>query len=163
MMAIAQNRQKTFRDLLGRDIKVGDNVLHLWTRLDARGYPTGGEGAINKKLATVIKQTPKGIGIEWRDPHNKRKIKRSTIKNTRNRLIILDGKKLSLYLEDIVKDVEEAHEKDKKYKNTRIKNLGLEIQLEKEMNNILAKNNRELQETIKALVKGSERFELLDL
>jgi hypothetical protein len=162
-MAQTQNRQKTFRDLLGRDIKIGDNVLHLWTRVDARGYPTGGEGAIHKKLATVTKQTPKGIGIEWRDSKDKRRIRKSTIFNTRNRIIVLDGKKLILEIDDIIKDVEEVHEKDKKYKNTRIKNLGLELKLEREMNETLAKHNIELQETVKALAKGSERFELLDL
>ena len=114
--------QKTFRDLLGRDIKVGDNVLHLWTKVDPMGYARGGEGAINKKIATVIKQTPKGIGIEWRDGYNKKKIRKSTIFNTRNRLIILDGKSLILNIEDIVEDVEKSHEKYKKSMATRRKN-----------------------------------------
>ena len=91
---MTQNEQKTFRDLLGREIKVGDNVLHLWTKIGSDGYPTGGKEAINKKLATVIKQTPKGVGIEWRDSRDKRVIKKSTIYNTTNRLIILDGKKI---------------------------------------------------------------------
>jgi len=158
-----QQPQHTFRDLLGRDIKIGDNVLHLWTKVDPMGYARGGEGAINKKLATVIKQTPKGIGIEWRDPHDKRRIRKSTIKNTRNRLIILDGKKLNLEIDDIVKDVEEAHEKERKSKNTRIRNLGLQLKSEREKNKRSAKNNNELHETIKELTAGSERFSMLDL
>ena len=111
---MTQQTQKTFKDLLGRDIKVGDSILHLWTRVDSRGYPQGGSGAINKKLATVIKLTSKGVGIEWRDSRNKRLIKRSTIFNTRNRLIVLDGKSLKLNIEDIVNDVELSHEKYKK-------------------------------------------------
>lgn len=156
IMEQIQNIQKTFRDLLGRDIKVGDNVLHLWTKVDPIGYAKGGKGAINRKLATVIKQTPKGVGIEWRDPHDKRIIKRSTIKNTTNRLIVLDGKRFNLEINDIVKNVEEAHEKFRKSKNTRIKNLGLELKLEKE-------KNHELKKAIKMLTVGSERFELLDL
>lgn len=157
------NEQKTFRDLLGRDIKVGDNVIHLWTKLDARGYPKGGEGAINKKLATVIKHAKNGIGIEWRDSHDKRKIKRSTIFNTRNRLIILDGKKLNLHLDDIVKDVEEANNKERKYKNTRIKNLKSEIKLIEDNRDEIFKENEELKEAIEMLAKGSERFSMLDL
>jgi hypothetical protein len=157
------NEQKTFRDLLGRDIKVGDNVLHLWTRLDNRGYPKGGAGGVGKKLATVINQTPKGVGIEWRDSHDKRRIKRSNIKNTRNRLIILDGKKLSLEIDDIVKDVEEAHDKYKKSTTTRRRNLNTKLAFEREMNGVLAEKNRELQEAIKMLTNGSERFSLLDL
>ena len=71
---MTQQAQKTFRDLLGRDIKVGDSILHLWTRVDSSGYPQGGQGAINKKLATVVKQTSKGVGIEWRDSLNKKLI-----------------------------------------------------------------------------------------
>jgi len=158
-----QNIQKRFRDLLGREIKVGDNVLHLWTKVDPMGYAKGGQGAINRKLATVIKQTPKGIGIEWRDPHDKRIIKRSTIKNTTNRLIVLDGKSLILEIDDIVRDVQEAHEKERKSKNTRIKNLSANLKLEKEKSRRSAKNNNELQATVAALMKGCERFELLDL
>ncbi len=158
-----ENIQKTFRDLLGRDIKIGDNVLHLWTNVDPQGYARGGEGAVKKKLATVIKQTPKGIGIQWRDPHDKRIIKKSTILNTRNRLIVLDGKSLILNIEDIVKDVEESHEKYKKGMETRRKTLRSKLKLEVEMNNILADKNHELQEVVKTLTAGSERFSLLDL
>lgn len=160
---MTQQPQKTFRDLLGRDIKVGDNVLHLWTKIDSRGYSTGGQGAVNKKLATVIKQTPKGIGIEWRDSHDKKKIKRSTIFNTRNRLIVLDGKNLKLNIDDIVKDVEASHERYKKSMRTRSKNLRAELKLKKDMNDILAKNNKELKESVEALMQGSERFQMLDL
>ena len=157
------NEQKTFRDLLGRDIKIGDNVLHLWTKVDSSGYAQGGKGSVNKKLATVIKQTPKGIGIEWRDSHDKRQIKRSTIFNTRNRLIILDGKKLKLEYNDIVNDVQKSHEKYKKSIGTRNKNLRLKFKLEKEMNDILTTKNKELEKTVELLVKGSERFHMLDL
>ncbi len=157
------NEQKTFRDLLGRDIKIGDNVLHLWTKVDSSGYAQGGKGSVNKKLATVIKQTPMGIGIEWRDSHDKRKIKRSTIFNTRNRLIILDGKKLKLEYNDTVNDVQKYHEKYKKSIGTRNKNLRLKFKLEKEMNDILTTKNKELEKTVKLLIKGSERFHMLDL
>ena len=156
----ADNQQKTFRDLLGRDIKVGDNVLHLWTKIDRMGYPHGG---VNKKLATVIKQTEKGISIEWRDPHDKRIIKKSNIKNTRNRLIVLDGKKLNLEIEDIVKNVQEAHEKDRKSKNTRIKNLSVNLKKTKKHRDKLTEENKELKKLIKELTKGSERFEILDI
>ncbi len=158
-----ENQQKTFRDLLGRDIKVGDTVLHLWTYVGIDGYPNGGKGAIKKKLATVIKQTPKGIGIEWRDSHDKRKIKKSTIFNTRNRLIILDGKSLKLSIDDIIKDVEESYERYKKSKNTRIKNLRHELQLIDADRNELFKENTELKKAIKILTEGSERFNMLDL
>jgi len=156
------NEQKIFRDLLGRDIKIGDNVLHLWTRVDNRGYPIGGQGAINKKIATVIKQTPNGIGIEWRDKRDKR-IKRSTIFNTKNRLIVLDGKKIMLNFDDIVKDVEESYEKYKKSMATKIKNLNEELKLSEKERIELKTENKELKEAIKILTKGSERFEILDL
>lgn len=154
------NEQQTFRDLLGRDIKIGDNVLHLCTKLDRSGYPHGG---VNKKLATVINQTPKGIGIEWRDKHDKRIIKKSNIKNTRNRLIILDGKKLNLEIDDIVKDVQEAHEKDRKNKNTRIKNLSKSLKKTQKHRDTLFKENEELLEEIETFTKGIERFSILDL
>ena len=157
------SEQKTFRDLLGRDIKIGDNVLHLWTKVDPRGYANGGKGAINKKLATVIKQTSKGIGIEWRDSHNKKIIKKSTIFNTTNRLIVLDGKKLFLNYEDIVNDVQQSYEGYKKGMATRKKKLTTELNFFKEMNDTLAKRNKELEKAIKILTKGSERFEMLDL
>ena len=160
---MTQQPQKTFRDLLGREIKVGDNVLHLWTKIDPLGYAKGGQGAINHKLATVIKQTSNGIGIEWRDKHDKRKIRKSTVFNTRNRLIVLDGKNLKLSIDDIVNSVESSFEKFRKNKNTRIKNLNSELKTEKEMNDILAKNNKELKEAIEALTQGSERFQMLDL
>lgn len=162
-MKMSDNEQKTFRDLLGRNIKIGDNVLHLWTRVDSSGYAKGGEGAVNKKLATVIKQTPKGISIEWRDSHDKRKIKRSTIRNTRNRLIVLDGKKLVLEIDDIINDVEEAHQKYKKGMETRRKTLRLEVKLVNDDRDRLFKENEELKETIGMLTEGSERFSLLDL
>ncbi len=164
------NEQKTFRDLLGRDIKIGDNVLHLWTRIGTNGYVQGGEGAVNSKLATVIKQTAKGIGIEWRDKRDKRKVKKSTIYNTRNRLIVLDGKSLILNYDDIVEDVKKEYERQKKSINTRNKNLRTKIKLEKgklnlqfDINDNLIKENEELKETISQLTKGSERFKLLDL
>jgi len=146
---MSQNEQKTFRDLLGRDIKIGDNVLHLWTKVDPLGYAQGGEGAINKKLATVIKQTPKGISIEWRDSRDKRKIRKSNIKNTRNRLIVLDGKKLNLEIDDIVRDVQQAHEKERKSKNTRIKNLSANLKLEKEHRKTLLKKTKSYKKRYK--------------
>jgi len=142
-------QKNTFKDLLGRDIKIGDNVLHLWTRFDNYGYPQGGKRAISKKLATVIKQTPKGIGIEWRDSRDKKTIKKSTIFNTENRLIVLDGESLKLNYEDIIHDVEKSYEKYKKSMATKNRNLTAE--------------NTELKKLIKELIKGSERFELLDL
>ena len=160
---MTQQPQKTFRDLLGRDIKVGDDVLHLWTKIDHSGYPNGGSGAINKKLATVIKQTPKGISIEWRDSRNKTKIKRSTVFNTTNRLIILDGKKLSLSYDDIVKDVEESYQRYRKGMATRRKNLKFDLQLVTDDRNKLLKENEEFRKAIKALTVGSERFHILDL
>jgi chromosome segregation ATPase len=160
---MTQQPQKTFRDLLGRDIKVGDNVLHLWTKIDSRGYSTGGKGAVNKKLATVIKQTEKGIGIEWRDSHDKRRIKRSTIFNTRNRLIVLDGKSLKLEIDDIVKDVEESHEKYRKSMETRRKNLRHELKLVEEDRDRLYEEIKELNKAIKTLTQDSERFNILDL
>ena len=141
--------QKPFKDLLGRDIKIGDNVLHLWTRIYKGGYVQGGMGAVNKKLATVIKQTSKGIGIEWRDSRDKKTIKKSTIFNTENRLIVLDGESLKLNYEDIIHDVEKSYEKYKKSMATKNRNLTAE--------------NTELKKLIKELIKGSERFELLDL
>lgn len=155
--------EKIFKDLLGRKIKIGDNVLHLWTKTDSRGYPQDGKGAIKKKLATVISQTSKGIGIEWRDPQDKKKIKKSTVFNTQNRLIVFDGKKLNLEIEDIVKDVEEAHEKYKKSMATKRKKLKAELKVQEEINITLVKKNTELEEAIKALTEGSERFNMLDL
>ena len=160
---IIDNTQKTFRDLLGRDIKIGDNVLHLWTKVDRAGYAQGGKGSINKKLATVVKQTKKGIGIEWRDSHNKKMIKKSTIYNTMNRLIILNGESLALNYDDVVHDVEKSYEKYKKSMRTRNKNLTKKSELEKEQNDKLTTENTKLKQLIKELTKGSERFELLDL
>ena len=162
--------QKTFRDLLGRDIKIGDNVLHLWTKIGVNRYVQGREGAVNSKLATVIKQTPKGIGIEWRDKRDKRKIKRSTVFNTRNRLIVLDGKNLIINYDDIVNDVKKEYESYKKGLATSRKNLRTKLKLKKEelklqfkINDELFNKNEELKEVISQLTKDSERFNLLNI
>jgi hypothetical protein len=81
------NKQKTFRDFFGKDIKVGDDVLHLWAKI-VRDKVWGGESAIRHKKAKVVGFSAKGVRIEWKKNHTD-SMKQSTIFNTRNRLIIL--------------------------------------------------------------------------
>lgn len=154
------NSQKTFRDLLGKNIEVGDHVLHLWTTIAANGYS---EGGVKSKIAKVIKHTKKGIGIEWRDKKNKQQIKKSTIFNTRNRIIVLDDKKLTLSTADIVRDVESSHETYKKGMKTRCKNLRDQIKFERENFDTIATENKELKKIIRELTKDSDRFSLMDI
>ena len=152
-----------FKDLLGRHIYIGDNVIHLWFRIDGRGRHMGGKSGVNYKIATVIKQTKKGISIEWRDKHNKIKVKKSTIFNTTNRLIVLDGESLSLHYEDIVNDVVKSHSTYKKRISTQIKKLKKDIAFYKEQLDIISSENLALKKDIKSFTANIERFNLLDL
>ena len=77
-------KEKIYKDLLDRKIKIKDCVLHLWIKTDSRGYPTGGVLGVKYKIATVIKFTDQGIGIKWIN-HRTKKEKHSTIYNTKNK------------------------------------------------------------------------------
>ena len=107
-------REKIFKDLLGRKIKEGDNVLHLWTRITHQGWAVYGENGVGYKLATVIGFSEKGVKIEWRDKKHKDTIKKSTIFLSKNRIIALENKRLTINDNDIINDVKKEYEKYKK-------------------------------------------------
>lgn len=79
-------RKKEYKDLLDKEVKIGDKVLHLWTYVDTKGYPHGGKGAIKCKIATVVKFTPSGIQIKYIKDGTECK---SVVRNIKNRILVL--------------------------------------------------------------------------
>jgi len=149
-----------YKDMLGRIIKKGDHVLHLWCRIDTKGNIEGGPSKIKHKLATVIKLNPKSIRIRYRD---KRKNKESNITNTKNRIIVMKDNELKITPEDISEAVMKEQDQYRKTMNTRLRNTKEELKEFKKTFDILLQERDELKEVIQELTKGSERFRLLDL
>lgn len=161
------NEQKTFRDFFGRDIKVGDRVLHLWAVMSYHGIK-GGESAIKHKLATVINFSGKGVRIEWKEKNSK-PLKKSTIFNTRNRLIILRKADLGIDEEIISNEAIKEYEAYKKGMLTKIKKLKRITEVQMAQMDDLMKVKRELMEEVKELTAELQkikndiyRFELID-
>ena len=150
----------TYKDMLGRTIKQGGHVLHLWCKVDPNGHPEGGPSMIKHKLATVVKLNPKSIRIQYRD---KRKNKESNITNTKNRIIVMKNDELRINPEDIAEEVMKEQETYKKTVRTRLKNLREDIKIFQKKVDLLQLEKKDLENTIRELTKGSDRFKLLDL
>ena len=156
--------QKKFRDFFGKEIKVGDNVLHLWATVTAGRFVTS---KINHKKAVVVKFTPKGVGIEW---YKGRRKHRSTIFNTRNRLIILADGQVCLDETAIRNETLKNYESYKKGLKTRISNLKKEKEwmaqevgrLTKERELMIAKME-ELTEAYNAMSERVFRFDMMEI
>ena len=161
------NEQKIFRDFFGRDIKIGDRVIHLWATVTHLGI-SGGTSAIKHKLAKVIGFSKKGVKIEW--SLKKSSIQQSTIFNTRNRLIILKNNVPEIDEEIIVNEAVKEYESYKKGLKTRILNLKNKIiSQENRIENILSekekleKEVKYLKNEIKEFRSRVSRFELMDI
>ncbi len=161
------NEQKTFRDFFGRDIKVEDKVLHLWATVSYQGV-SGGTSAIKHKTATVIGFSKKGVRIEWKEK-NSVPLKRSTIFNTRNRLIILRKADLGIDEEIIKNEAIKEYEAYKKGMLTRIRNLREELKYKGEhIRSLIAEKHKQdkiiigLTDEIKKVKSSIYRFEIMD-
>ena len=162
---------KVFRDLFSREIKNGDKVLHLWCEKDDQGGVRHGKKAVRHKHAHVVAFGEKTVRIEWQNEDGD--IIQSSIKNTRNRIIILTENsdlierteyKVKIEVQDklLAKLYKKIAKNEEKLKGSQ--------DLNKRMNKeYLAdrKNDQlkivELQGIIDELCKGSDRFSMLDL
>lgn len=161
------NEQKTFRDFFGRDIKVKDKVLHLWATVTYL-HVEGGASMIKHKVAKVIGFSAKGVRIEWKEKNFKPR-KKSTIFNTRNRLIILRKADLGIDEEIIANEAIKEYESYKKGMITRIKNLKRTTEVQMAQMDGLMKVKKELMAEVKELTTELQRmkneiyrFELID-
>ena len=148
------------KDMFHRDIRIGDNIVHLWCELNNDGSARGGKKAVKHKHARVIGFTEKTVRIEWFNEHGD--MSSSSIKNTRNRIIILSVDK-NLMPIDKYKII-----LDKKDKNLRDLKEELDVESRKLshskfLNSELINKVEEMQETIEELSSGFKRFEMLDL
>ncbi len=160
-------KKKIYRDLFNREIKMGDDILHLWCNKDREGYARGGTGAVKYKHATVNKFNAKTVGIEWTNENGD--ISTSSIKNTRNRIIILTNDKelLNSYKykteirsrDDLINKLHRDVSKEQNKLRLESKKLSHSAFL----NSGLIKKMEEMQKIIDELIKGSERFSMLDL
>ena len=149
-----------YKDMMGRTIKVGDHVLHLWCRVTYHGQAEGGPSMIKHKLATVIKLNPKSIRIRYR---KKRETKEGNITNTTNRIIVMENDELRINPEDIVEETMKEQDAYRKSMNTKLKNARADIKIFQKKVDLLQLEKKDLENTIKELTKGSDRFKLLDL
>lgn len=159
--------QKTFRDFFGKDIKVGDIVLHLWAQV-YRDQITGAESAIKHKRAKVVAFSKKGVRIEWKKNHTD-PMKQSTVFNTRNRLIILKNGVLEFDEECLINEAMKSYESYKKGMNTRIAKLRRDATQRDAYVDELTKELEEKEDEIRDLTNALQsmrsdiyRFELVD-
>ena len=158
-------KQKKFRDFFGKEIKIGDNILHMWATV-INGRTIHGESAIRHKKAKVIKFTPKGVGIEW--IKNKEK-KHSTIFNTRNRIIILTDGNILLDEESIRNEALKEYASYKKGLLTRVSNLKKENEWRAQEIDRITQEKRLLEHKIEELTNNlhelnnkTYRFQIMD-
>ncbi len=170
-------REKVYKDMLGKEIFVGDEVLHLWLKIDGDGFPQCGKAGVKHKFATVIKICPNSVRLLHHDLNESE----SNVFTTTNRIIVINNKELIINKESIVNESIAAHEKElkriksinrimqedldkerEKYKKMR--SIGEKKSTDMQMSILDVKEeNRDLKEAIGLLTKGSERFRNLDL
>jgi len=169
--------EKTFKDMMGKEIKLGDEVLHLWLEVDDNGYPATGKKGVRNKLATIIKICPKSVRLRHHDVAKSE----SNVFNTLNRIIIVNNKELIIQKDFLIDEFVTSHIKELK----RIKTINKSIQKELEQarekykrmsstldkkNDVLKKKNlslkiynKDLKKAISLLTEGTERFQILDI
>jgi hypothetical protein len=153
-------REKKWKDLFGKEIHLEDTVLNVWANNDLyRDKGQGGEGAIQYRVAKVIKINPKSIRIEY---SHEGELRDCNIYNTANRIIVMndDG---SISSEKNVNAIIRA--KTEKHNRIKKKYVNIKKKLEQSESKIgkLTKKIDDLQTIIDDFEKDYERFTILDL
>jgi hypothetical protein len=168
---MAKRKKKTFKDMLGKEIQVGDECMHLWLTMDRRGWmQDSGKAGVKNKRAIVIKVNDKSIRIRHRDKEQSE----SNVFTTENRIIVTENGKLIVGKDYITnEEIREMNIEMEKYKKESTKeNKKLEKRNEKleEQNKALEeqgqkidKQNKELKEVVASIKRTSHRFEIMDL
>jgi hypothetical protein len=153
-------KEKIYKDLLGREIKIDDMVLHLWVNCSGIGRPLDGYLGVKYKIATVYKLNNKSIGISY---YQGQKEKHSAVHNTENRIIVMESNKLKINMEDIASKTFKRYESNLKRSRTIQKNLRVRLKESERFGLVLEEENKELKEAIDLLSPNNQRFELLDI
>jgi len=159
-------KQKIFKDFFDKIIKIDDEVLHLWCVIN-NGRVYGGEKAVQHKIGKIINLNTKTVRMEWLDQNGE--YHQSSIKNTKNRIIVLDTDKrlINSYKYHI-----EINSRDMLIHKLHKKVSALEGSLkdswkirEEHIQTISGQIDtiNKLQNTINELTKDFERFAILDL
>ena len=147
-----------FKDLFGREIKIGNTVLNVWANTNDYNQRGDGEpGIIQYRVAKVIKFCPKSIRIQYTQ---KTILKEVCIFNTCNRIIIMADKKM----------IDPNIEREKEIKEKEIKELKRDLLFAQQgLNRANSKISnrdikiREFRSVIDELESHYTRFNILDL
>lgn len=171
------SKEKIYKDMMGKDIAVGDVVLHLWLVVDDNGYPNCSKRGVKNKFATVVKMCPKSVRLRHHDLNESE----SNVFNTINRLIVVNNKELIVQKDFLVTEALAQHSKElkritsisrntqnnldqerKKYKAMRSKFDRQHTDIQKDKSK-LREENIDLRAAINLLTRGREKFRNLDL
>ncbi len=153
-------KKKIFKDLFGKEIKIGDTVLNIWANNGFyRDIGQGDAGVFQYRIAKVIKFCPKSIRIEYMQNNE---LRDTSIFNTHNRIIIMTNKNEIINDSDMETCIKIN---EKKMVKLEKKLLTTQQTLNRANSKIEKKDEKinELTNTVKDLESHYARFNILDL